>query len=114
MRFEKAISFNFSLLKRASFGDISLMLGIEIFMVKGEEGKFYYVANNRSMLVNLMIFILIDHIWCSRKKSLINIWNKKLNMLLIKQRKAILMRKSEQNKQVILYRFLGGLELEEF
>lgn len=38
--------------------------------------------------------------------------NKKLTILFIKQRKAILLMQSEQNKQMILYRILRGPELE--
>lgn len=88
------------------------MLGIEIFLGKEGGGKFYCVANKESMLVSLMVFILMCYIGCARKRTVHSIWNIKLNILLLKQRKAVLLRQSEQNKWMILYRILGGLELE--
>lgn len=52
------------------------------------------------------------YICCARKRPVLSIWNIKLNILLLKQRKTVLLRQSEQNKRMILYRILGGLELE--
>lgn len=62
--------------------------------------------------VSLMVFRQMYHICCSRKRLPLNIWNKRLNILLIKQRKAVLLKQSRQSKQMILCRVLGRPELE--
>lgn len=74
IKFEKAISFYFSFLKKASLDDMQLMLDIKISIGKGI-GKFYSVANKENILVLLLLHKCTiaekkkSRIYCQAKES---------------------------------------------